>query len=56
MQCENTRWCMCPRCKNPKMIKLREDTVLINFPAYCKKCKTENIITIEPKSRIAKSS
>lgn len=51
-------WIRCPLCGYPKMIKARDDTVLKNFPGYCKKCKRESIITIteiktEPKSRIA---
>lgn len=46
------KWCKCPKCGFPKMFKVRNDTVIINFPGYCKRCKQESIITIEPKSRI----
>lgn len=49
------KWFTCPICKNPKMIKLRTDTELKNFPGYCKYCKTESLITIAPKSQIMKS-
>ncbi|MBE5846233.1 MAG: conjugal transfer protein [Lachnospiraceae bacterium] len=49
-------WHECPICGNPHLLKYREDTVLINFPAYCKLCKHEVIITIEPKSRIESTS
>ncbi|MBO5426771.1 MAG: conjugal transfer protein [Lachnospiraceae bacterium] len=42
------RWFPCPICKYPKMLKLRSDTKLINFPGYCKRCKTESLITTEP--------
>ena len=38
-------WYPCPRCGNPKMLKVRSDTRLINFPGYCKRCKQESIIT-----------
>lgn len=31
-------WCRCPRCGNPKMQVLWNDTALINFPGYCKVC------------------
>lgn len=48
-------WFACPVCGNPKMLKCRNDTRLINFPGYCKRCKNESIITIEPKSQIVKS-
>ena len=48
-------WYKCPVCRNPKMLKYRSDTVLRNFPGYCKYCKTESLITLEPKSRIIES-
>ncbi|MFQ7223108.1 MAG: cysteine-rich KTR domain-containing protein [Lachnospiraceae bacterium] len=48
-------WYPCPNCGFPKMIKYRKDTTIINFPGYCKKCKQESIITIEPKRRIVNS-
>ena len=48
-------WYSCPVCGNPKMILLREDTELINFPAYCKRCRNESVITIELKRRIVES-
>lgn len=44
-------WIKCPHCGNPKMQLARNDTRVENLPAYCKYCKTENIIKIEPKSR-----
>ncbi|RHV44676.1 hypothetical protein DXB46_16430 [Lachnospiraceae bacterium OM04-12BH] len=37
------------------MQMLRKDTVLINFPGHCKKCKTESLITIEPKRQVVNS-
>ena len=42
-------WCRCPKCGNPKMTRLRSDTILKNFPAYCKYCKQESVITIDMK-------
>ncbi|MEZ3505787.1 MAG: cysteine-rich KTR domain-containing protein [Lachnospiraceae bacterium] len=45
------QWYRCPRCGNAHFIKIRPDTRIINFPAYCKWCKTESVITIEPKSQ-----
>ena len=47
-------WIACPKCQG-KMFMVREDTKLVNFPGYCKKCKTESVVTIEPKSRLIKS-
>ncbi|MBE5867981.1 MAG: conjugal transfer protein [Lachnospiraceae bacterium] len=43
-----THWIACPKCGG-KMLKVRDDTKLANFPGYCKKCKSESIITLEPK-------
>lgn len=48
-------WYKCPKCGYPKMIKYREDTRIKNLPGYCKKCKKETLITIEPESRIVYS-
>ena len=31
---------------------MRDDTKVENLPAYCKYCKTENLITVEPKSQV----
>lgn len=37
-------WGLCPKCGG-KCIKVNQDTILVNHPAYCKKCKTESIVT-----------
>lgn len=44
-------WEKCPKCGNPKMTRLRHDTVIKNFPAYCKYCKNETVITIKGERR-----
>lgn len=46
-----TKWYTCPQCGFRKMMKIREDTVLKNFPGYCKMCKREILITLEPEPR-----
>lgn len=38
------KWLLCPVCGNKTRLKLREDTVLINYPLYCPKCKQETLI------------
>ena len=48
----NYYWIKCPSCGHPKMQFMRNDTKVVNFPAYCKRCKTENLITIAPKSQV----
>lgn len=47
MEKNNTIWLLCPVCHNKTRIKIREDTVLQNFPLYCPKCKQESLINAE---------
>ena len=37
----NSQWILCPLCGNKTRNKIREDTVLKNYPLYCPKCKKE---------------
>lgn len=37
-------WIVCPICGNKTRDRIREDTVLINYPLYCPKCKKETLI------------
>ena len=37
-------WVYCPVCGNKTRLRLRKDTVLINFPLFCPKCKKESLI------------
>ena len=37
-------WIRCPICGNKTRNKIRENTVLINYPLYCPKCKQECLI------------
>lgn len=41
---ENEKWILCPACGNKTRDRIREDTVLVNFPLYCPKCKRESLI------------
>ena len=34
-------------CGNKTRLKLREDTILKNFPLYCPKCKQEALINVQ---------
>ena len=38
------KWLICPICGSKTRLKLREDTILENFPLYCPKCKQETLI------------
>lgn len=44
---QNVKWILCPLCKNKTRVKLREDTVLENFPLFCPKCKHETLINVK---------
>ncbi|GAA0246816.1 cysteine-rich KTR domain-containing protein [Faecalicatena contorta] len=39
-------WILCPVCGSKTRLKIREDTVLENFPLYCPKCKQETLINV----------
>lgn len=39
------KWILCPVCGSKTRVRIREDTVLENFPLYCPKCKHETLIS-----------
>lgn len=41
---DHNGWGRCPVC-GCKMIKINEDSFILNFPAYCKKCKNEIVVS-----------
>ena len=41
------KWLLCTVCGNKTRLKLREDTILENFPLYCPKCKQETLINVQ---------
>ena len=41
------QWVLCPVCRNKTRLKIRGDTIFINFPLYCPKCKQETLITAQ---------
>lgn len=40
-------WILCSICGNKTRNRIREDTVLINYPLYCPKCKRETLISVQ---------
>ncbi len=38
------KWILCLVCGGKTRNKIREDTVLINYPLYCPKCRQECLI------------
>ena len=43
---KNSLWVRCPDCGGKTRTKVYEDTVLVNFPLYCPKCKKERRIDV----------
>ena len=43
---KKTKWIHCPVCGNKTRDRIREDTVLKNYPLYCPKCKQETLIEV----------
>jgi hypothetical protein len=43
----NDEWLLCPVCGNKTRVKIRDDTVLENFPLFCPKCKKDTIINVK---------
>ena len=39
-------WIHCPECRCRTRTKIKRETVLINFPIYCPKCKNECMIDV----------
>ncbi len=42
----NAEWILCPVCSNKTRNRIREDTVLKNYPLCCPKCKQETLIEV----------
>jgi hypothetical protein len=44
MPMETEKWILCPACGGKTRNRIREDTLLLNYPLYCPKCKQETLI------------
>ena len=40
-------WVFCSICGNKSRIRIRKDTILLNFPLYCPKCRQETLISVQ---------
>jgi Zn finger protein HypA/HybF involved in hydrogenase expression len=40
-------WIRCPVCGSKTRSRMRNDTILINYPLYCPKCKQERLIVVK---------
>ncbi len=43
----NSEWIRCSICGSKTRDRIREDTILKNYPLYCPKCKHEALIEVE---------
>lgn len=44
---QKLEWIKCPICGNKTRLKMRDNTILKNFPLYCPKCKKESLIDVK---------
>jgi len=42
----STLWIKCPSCNSRTKTKVYPETVLLNFPLYCPKCKRETKVNV----------
>ncbi len=42
-----SQWILCPICSSKTRDRIREDTILKNYPLYCPKCKQETLIEVK---------
>ncbi len=43
----NANWIDCPVCGSKTRDRIREDTILKNYPLYCPKCKQQTLIEVQ---------
>ena len=46
MNDETSKWVHCPVCRSKTRIRVYKNTVLLNFPLFCPKCKREHNVSI----------
>ena len=44
---KSEEWILCPVCRSKTHNRIRDDTVLLNFPLYCPKCRQETLIAVQ---------
>ena len=44
MSINEKKWILCPICGSKTRDRIRQDTILRNYPLYCPKCKQETLI------------
>lgn len=46
IQYNESIWLHCPICNGKTRAKVCEETILLNFPLYCPKCKRETMVNV----------
>ena len=49
-------WAVCPVCGWTRMMRVEPDTRAKRLPVYCKRCRHETIVNIEPESQCLSAS
>ena len=44
---EEIKWITCPKCGKQTRVKVKETTVMKDFPLFCSWCKNETLIHVE---------
>lgn len=44
---QEMKWVICPLCHSKTRLRLRKDTIMMNFLLYCPKCRQENLINVK---------
>ena len=44
---KRSSWIICPVCGGKTHNQVREDTILINYPLFCPKCKQVTLIDVK---------
>lgn len=47
MSTQETKWILCPMCGERTRVKIKETTVIKDFPLYCHRCKKEFSIEVQ---------
>ena len=43
----NTKWIICPKCGEKTRVKIKETTIMKDFPLFCTWCKQETLIHVK---------
>lgn len=47
LEMNDSVWLVCPVCCKKTRNRVRKDTILINYPLYCPKCKRQILVNVD---------